>query len=260
MTEPTSTRPLVLMWMEDDAAAAVVYEQLQQRYSFDYEIVRLLDREPFVPFVVVMTSGDRYEVSDPHSVALDDRPDAIGTGMVGRAVVHHERAPVGKGRVSGRQLHRGQAQPLAERVLGGRQLAGTLVGMPDDAGLLGRNIRGTGVDIDIHTGIEGLFYHDHDRKLKVEANADAGVGGGVGGQIAGGRAIRTEHGALSSRYVATLPSGLHLLAAPASPEAGPPPGLGGPAAPAAPAQSSPSSRHPRARRDPSWPQATGREA
>jgi hypothetical protein len=33
-------------------------------------IRQLLDREPFQPFRIVLTSGDRYEVSDPHLVAI----------------------------------------------------------------------------------------------------------------------------------------------------------------------------------------------
>ncbi len=30
----------------------------------------MLKRKPFVPFVIVLTSGDRYEVPAPHMVAL----------------------------------------------------------------------------------------------------------------------------------------------------------------------------------------------
>jgi len=30
----------------------------------------LLDASPFVPFRIVLTSGDRYEVTDPHLVAI----------------------------------------------------------------------------------------------------------------------------------------------------------------------------------------------
>ncbi len=33
-------------------------------------IRQLLDREPFQPFRIVLTSGDRYEVPDPHLVAI----------------------------------------------------------------------------------------------------------------------------------------------------------------------------------------------
>jgi hypothetical protein len=29
-----------------------------------------LDREPFQPFRIVTTSGDRYDVTDPHEVAI----------------------------------------------------------------------------------------------------------------------------------------------------------------------------------------------
>lgn len=32
----------------------------------------LLEREPFQVFRIVLTSGDRYEVSDPHLVAIGE--------------------------------------------------------------------------------------------------------------------------------------------------------------------------------------------
>ena len=41
-----------------------------EEISFEEEILRLLDDEPFAPFTIVLTSGDRYEVTDPHQVAL----------------------------------------------------------------------------------------------------------------------------------------------------------------------------------------------
>ncbi len=34
------------------------------------EIERLLDAEPFAPFVLVMVSGDRYEVTGPRQLAI----------------------------------------------------------------------------------------------------------------------------------------------------------------------------------------------
>ncbi|MBN1345673.1 MAG: hypothetical protein JXQ73_23475 [Phycisphaerae bacterium] len=33
-------------------------------------IRKLLDRRPFEPFRIVVTSGDRYEVPDPHLIAI----------------------------------------------------------------------------------------------------------------------------------------------------------------------------------------------
>ncbi len=33
-------------------------------------IYEYLDREPFAPFRIITTSGDRYDVLDPHSVAI----------------------------------------------------------------------------------------------------------------------------------------------------------------------------------------------
>ena len=38
--------------------------------NFEDELARLVDARPFVPFTVVMASGDRYEVDDPHLVAF----------------------------------------------------------------------------------------------------------------------------------------------------------------------------------------------
>jgi hypothetical protein len=34
------------------------------------EIEKALDRQPFLPFAIVATSGDRYEVSGRHQVAV----------------------------------------------------------------------------------------------------------------------------------------------------------------------------------------------
>ena len=34
------------------------------------EIVELINREPFVPFRIVLTSGDRFQVDNPNLVAL----------------------------------------------------------------------------------------------------------------------------------------------------------------------------------------------
>ena len=34
------------------------------------EIVKLLEQEPFVPFTIVMASGDKYHVADAHAAAI----------------------------------------------------------------------------------------------------------------------------------------------------------------------------------------------
>jgi hypothetical protein len=34
------------------------------------ELIKLLDGEPFVPFQIVMSSGERHSVTRPHSVAV----------------------------------------------------------------------------------------------------------------------------------------------------------------------------------------------
>jgi hypothetical protein len=43
---------------------------MAEELNFDEEIVKLLDADPFVPFVIIVASGDRYEVNDPHRVAI----------------------------------------------------------------------------------------------------------------------------------------------------------------------------------------------
>lgn len=39
---------------------------------FENELNDLLDREPFVPFSIVVTSGDHYKVTSPRQVAIGD--------------------------------------------------------------------------------------------------------------------------------------------------------------------------------------------
>ncbi len=36
------------------------------------EIVEHLDREPFVPFRIILTSGQGYDITNPHLVALGE--------------------------------------------------------------------------------------------------------------------------------------------------------------------------------------------
>jgi hypothetical protein len=43
---------------------------MSESINFEDEIVRLLEQEPFHPFIIVVASGDRYEVTDPHAVAI----------------------------------------------------------------------------------------------------------------------------------------------------------------------------------------------
>ncbi len=50
--------------------------------KFDEELVRLLDRRPFVPFTIVLSTGFKHDVIDPHYVAM-------GRDMV---VVMHPRS------------------------------------------------------------------------------------------------------------------------------------------------------------------------
>ena len=43
---------------------------MSEELNFDDEIIKLLDTDPFHPFSLVLSSGDRYEVTDPHRVAM----------------------------------------------------------------------------------------------------------------------------------------------------------------------------------------------
>lgn len=45
---------------------------MAEEIKFEGEIVKLLDRDPFSPFSIVLTSGDQYKVLDPHSVAFGE--------------------------------------------------------------------------------------------------------------------------------------------------------------------------------------------
>lgn len=38
--------------------------------SFEDELKKALEHEPFLPFTIVLTSGDRYDVTDPWAVAI----------------------------------------------------------------------------------------------------------------------------------------------------------------------------------------------
>jgi hypothetical protein len=39
---------------------------------FDSELNDLLDHEPFVPFVIIVASGDRYRVDSPRQIAVGE--------------------------------------------------------------------------------------------------------------------------------------------------------------------------------------------
>jgi hypothetical protein len=46
---------------------------MSEAINFDDEINKLLDRDPFVPFTIILTSGDRYEITGPRQIALGER-------------------------------------------------------------------------------------------------------------------------------------------------------------------------------------------
>jgi hypothetical protein len=41
-----------------------------EELSFEEELTRAVNADPFVPFTVVMCSGDRYEVTNPMQIAF----------------------------------------------------------------------------------------------------------------------------------------------------------------------------------------------
>ena len=43
-----------------------------EQISLREEVDRMVDREPFIPFTIVMASGDRFEVVDPHQIATGE--------------------------------------------------------------------------------------------------------------------------------------------------------------------------------------------
>ena len=43
---------------------------MAEELGFDDEIIKMLDAEPFVPFVIIVSSGDRYDIRGPHRVAV----------------------------------------------------------------------------------------------------------------------------------------------------------------------------------------------
>lgn len=45
---------------------------MSEAINFNDEIDRLLDRDPFVPFTIILSSGDRYEVTGPRQVAMGE--------------------------------------------------------------------------------------------------------------------------------------------------------------------------------------------
>ena len=43
---------------------------MSETIDFEKDLEKLLDQDPFVPFDMVLSSGDRYEVSNPRWVAM----------------------------------------------------------------------------------------------------------------------------------------------------------------------------------------------
>ena len=43
---------------------------MAEEMSLEEEINNLLDKEPFAPFTIVVTSGDRYRVVNPRALAM----------------------------------------------------------------------------------------------------------------------------------------------------------------------------------------------
>jgi hypothetical protein len=50
--------------------------------NFNDEIRQMVDREPFTPFTIVLSSGDRYSVLDPYLIAIGENVvSIIGKGV-----------------------------------------------------------------------------------------------------------------------------------------------------------------------------------
>ncbi len=47
----------------------------QERFSFEEELEKLRDREPFVPFTITVAGGDRSEITA-------DKRDALGDNLI----------------------------------------------------------------------------------------------------------------------------------------------------------------------------------
>jgi hypothetical protein len=45
---------------------------MAEEIRFESELNDLLDREPFVPFTIVVASGDRYKITGPRQVAIGE--------------------------------------------------------------------------------------------------------------------------------------------------------------------------------------------
>jgi hypothetical protein len=45
---------------------------MPEEISITGEIKRMLERQPFRPFVIILTSGDRYEVTGLHQLAIGE--------------------------------------------------------------------------------------------------------------------------------------------------------------------------------------------
>ena len=41
-----------------------------EQFNFEEELEKLLDREPFTPFTITVTSGDRFEITRDKHVAI----------------------------------------------------------------------------------------------------------------------------------------------------------------------------------------------
>jgi hypothetical protein len=56
---------------------------MKDELNFNDEIRRLMDREPFAPFTIILSGGDRYEVSDPYLIAVGENVVSIvGKGVI----------------------------------------------------------------------------------------------------------------------------------------------------------------------------------
>ncbi len=45
---------------------------MSEQINIRTEILLMLNKHPFAPFTILMSSGDRYEVADPHAAAVGE--------------------------------------------------------------------------------------------------------------------------------------------------------------------------------------------
>jgi hypothetical protein len=56
---------------------------MSEAINFNNEIDKLLDNDPFVPFTIILSSGDRYEITGPRQAALGENVIVVVPPKIG---------------------------------------------------------------------------------------------------------------------------------------------------------------------------------